>query len=114
MYARGVKGLTLQNVRLQVATKELRPAIILERVTDAALNGVSVESNAEAESALRFIDSKDVLLSAARLLTPAAVFLSVEGPDNANIVVDGGDLSKSAQPLHLAAGADEKSVRLRS
>ncbi len=99
VYARGVKGLTLSNLRLQVATKELRPAIIFERVTDAALYGVSAEGNAEAESLLRFVDVKDVLLTASRVLTPAAVFLSVEGPDNANIIIEGGDLSKAAKPL---------------
>jgi hypothetical protein len=114
VYARNVKGLTFQNVRLQVASKELRPAIIFERVTDAALLGVSAEGNVEAESLLRFIDSKDVLLTAMRLLTPAAVFLSVEGPDNRNIAIEGSDLSKAAKPLSFAAGADEKAVRLRA
>jgi hypothetical protein len=114
LYARGVKGLTLQNVRLQVASKELRPAIIFERVTDAALSGVSAEGNVDAESLLRFVDSKDVLLTASRVVTPAAVFLSVEGPDNANIVIEGGDLSKAAKPLSFSAGADEKAVRLRT
>ena len=114
VYARGVKGLTLSNLRLQVATKELRPAIIFERVTDAALYGVSAEGNAEAESLLRFVDVKDVLLTASRVLTPAAVFLSVEGPDNANIIIEGGDLSKAAKPLRFASGADEKAVKLRA
>jgi hypothetical protein len=114
VYARGVKGLTVQNVRLQVATKELRPAIILERVTDAALLGVSAEGNVDAESVLRFIDSKDVLVTASRVLTPAAVFLSVEGAENANIVIEGGELSKAVKPLSLASGAEEKAVRMRT
>ena len=114
VYARGVKGLTLDNVRLQVASKELRPAIVFERVTDAALSGVSAEGNIEAESVLRFVDSKDVLLTASRVPTPAGVFLRVEGPDNADIVIDGGDLSKAAKPLSFAAGAGEKAVRVRT
>lgn len=114
VYARNVKGLTLQNVRLQVASKELRPAIIFERVTDATLLGISAEGDLEAESVLRFIDSKDVLLTASRVLKPAAVFLSVEGPDSSNITIDGGDLSKAAKPLAFASGAEEKAVRLRA
>jgi hypothetical protein len=113
-YARGVKGLTMQNVRLQVASNDLRPAIILERVTDAALLGVSAEGNVEAESVVRFVDSKDVLMTASRVLTPAAVFLDVEGAESANIVVEGGDLSKVAKPIAFAAGAEEKAVRLRA
>ena len=114
VYARGVKGLTLDNVRLQVATKELRPAIVFEGVTDASVSGVSAEGNVGAESLLRFTDSKDVLVTAARVLTPAAVFLSVEGTGNANIIIEGGDLSKAAKPLDFAAGAEEKAVRLRT
>jgi hypothetical protein len=114
VYARGVKGLTLDNVRLQVASKELRPAIVFEQVTDAAVYGVGAEGNAEAESLLRFTDVKDVLLAASRVMTPAAVFLCLEGPDNANIIIEGGDLSKAVKPLRFAAGADEKAVRLRT
>ena len=87
-------------MRLQVATKELRPAIVFEGVSDAAVSGVSAEGNAEAESVLRFADSKDVLLTACRVLTPAAVFLNVEGSGSANIIIDGGDLQGcQAAPL---------------
>src|SRR5580704_6489240 len=67
LYARNVRGLTLQNIRFQIATPDLRPALIFDHVQDAAINGLSVQANPSAESALRFIDSKDVLLTAPRL-----------------------------------------------
>ena len=112
-YARGVKGLTLANIRFDVATPDLRPAVIFDGVKDGTVNHLSVQGNKDAESVLRFHDSKDVLMTGVRVLTPSAVFLRVEGAGNANIRIDGGDLSKAAKPLDFAAGADEKVVTLR-
>ena len=113
LYARNVHGLTLQNVRFQVSEPDLRPALILDHVEDVGVNGLSVQGNLSAESALRLIDCKEILLTAARVLTPAAVFLQVEGPENAQIMIDGGDLSKAVKPLVLKDGAAAKSVQIR-
>ncbi len=114
LYARGVKGLTLQNIRLQVATPDLRPALILDHVQDVAINGLNVQANASAESALRIIDSKDVLLTAPRLLTSTATFLQLEGADNERITIDGGDISKAQKPLNLADKATKTAIKIRS
>jgi hypothetical protein len=112
-YARNVRGLTLQNIRLQVAAPDLRPAFILDHVQDAAIHSLNVQGNPSAESVLRFIDSKDVLMTAPRLLTAAATFLQVEGADNEHIIVDGGDFSKAQKPLVLKDKATDKAVRIR-
>jgi polygalacturonase len=112
-YARNSHGLTLENVRLQVSTPEMRPAVIFDHVEDVAVNGLSIQANSAAESALRCIDSKQVLLTAPRLLTSAAVFLQLEGAANTDIKIDGGDLSKAAKILAYKNGATEKAVRLR-
>ncbi|HEX7470395.1 MAG TPA: glycosyl hydrolase family 28 protein [Verrucomicrobiae bacterium] len=114
LFARNVRGLTLQNVRFELAAPDLRPAVVFDHVSDAAVNGFSVQGNKEAESVLRFIDSQDVLLSATRVLTPASIFLQVEGAANKGITIDGGDLSKADKPLAFKNGANEKSVKLRA
>lgn len=114
LYARNVRGLTVQNVRLQVATPDLRPALIFDHVEDAAINGLSMDGNVSAESVLRFIDSKDILLTAPRLLTVAATFLQVEGAGNENITTDGGDFSKAKTPLTLKNNATAGSVKIRA
>ena len=114
LYARNVRGLTLNNVRFEVATPDLRPALIFDHAIDAAVNGFSAQGNTQAESLLRFIDTRDALLTASRVLTPAAVFLQVEGAASAGITIDGGDLSKAASPLTFRRGAAEKAVKLRT
>ena len=48
------------------------------------------------------------------VLTPAAAFLQLEGDANANIIVDGGDLTKAASPVALKTGATRGAVRVRS
>jgi hypothetical protein len=113
LYARNVRGLTLNNVRFDLAAPDLRPAVVFDHVTDVAITGLNVQGVKNTESAMRFIDSKDVLMTATKLISPAPVFLRVEGADNANIIVDGGDLSKAKKPLALANGAKKKSVKLR-
>jgi len=113
LYARGVRGLSLSNVRFEFANQDARPAMIFDHVQDASVNALSAQIAKEAESALRLIESKDVLLSATRLLSPAAVFLQVEGAGCENITVDGGDVSKAAKVLAVRNGGVEKAVKLR-
>jgi hypothetical protein len=113
LFARNVRGLTLDNVRFEMAAPDLRPAVVFDHVNDTAVNGLSVQGDKDAESVLRVIDSQDVFLGAARLLKPAAVFLQVEGAANAAITLDGGDISKAATPVAFKNGATENSVKLR-
>ncbi|SEG69024.1 Polygalacturonase [Bryocella elongata] len=114
LYARGVKGLTLTNLRFQVASQDLRPALILDRVTDCAINGLSMEADPKAESAMRIRNSRQVLMSAVRLLTPTQVFLAAEGETTERIVIDGGDLSSAGKSLTLMEGSRHDAVRIRS
>lgn len=112
LYARNVKGLTLQNVRFGYEQADARPAIILDNVEDASINGLSVMGSAGNE-VMRLINSKDVLLTATKILTPAAVFLKIEGAESAGIIADGGDLRKASQKTVFDKGALKDAVTLR-
>jgi hypothetical protein len=114
LYARNVHGLTLSNARFEVAGAEARPAVVLDHVEDAAINGLNVQGTKEAKSALLFIETKHVLLSASRLLAPTPVFLQIEGAGCDAITIDGGDVSKAAAPISAKAGARRAMVRLRA
>lgn len=113
MFARNVRGLTLNNVRFEVKTEDLRPAVVFENVSDGTINGLSAHGNPKAEALLRFSNVREVLLSAARVLTSAAAFLKLMGPGNDRITIDGGDISKVTKPLVLAGGATAKAVKLK-
>ena len=112
LYARNVRGLSLTGVRFEVAAPDLRPAMVFDHVKDAAVNGFAAQGNPKSEI-LRCTASEDVLVSAARVLTPAAAFLQLEGDANRNITLDGGDLSKAAEPVLYRDGATKSAVKLR-
>jgi polygalacturonase len=114
IYARNVRGLTLNSVRLEVEKPDARPAIVFEGVTDASVNALSAQGNPEATSVVRLIDTQDVVVTAPRVLTPATAFLEVEGAASRGITVDGGDLSKAANAVRLGIGAAEASFKLRA
>lgn len=108
-YARNAKALTLNNVRLEIATSDLRPAVVLDHVRDAAFTGVSVDGNSNAESTLRFIETQQVYIAAARVLKPARVFLQVEGKSN-EILLEGGDLRNASQKFAFRNGGEERAI----
>lgn len=112
-YARNARGITLQNVRFQVAAPDLRPALVLDRVEDVAVNAFSAQANPAVESLLRFTDSKQVLITAPRVLGSAPAFLQLEGIGNERIVIDGGDLSQASSALAFRGGATAAAVTLR-
>jgi polygalacturonase len=112
-YARNVRGLTLNNVRLEATTPDQRPAMVFDHVADASVNGLGAHGNSQADSLLRFIETRDVLVSAVRVLTPAAVLLKLEGAATAGITIDGGDISRAAKPLAFSGGAMAKAVKLK-
>ncbi|MDP4292108.1 MAG: glycosyl hydrolase family 28 protein [Bacteroidota bacterium] len=113
MYARNVKGLTLNNVRFEVKSPDMRPAIIFDNVIDATLSNLSVQGNPQAETTLRFINSRDVLLSSPRLITPATAFLQVEGADSKGITLDGGDVTKAYKLLIFNNKATKEMIKVR-
>jgi hypothetical protein len=115
LYARNVRALTMNNIRFELegTQPEARPAVVFDHVNDATINGFSVQGTKEAESLLRFIETKEVLLTASRVLAPSSVFLQVEGGGSQAITIDGGDISKAATPLAFTAGAQKNSVKLR-
>jgi hypothetical protein len=114
LFARNVKGLTLNNVRFTVAEADLRPAVVLDSVQDAAIHGLNVQGNPAAESVLRFTKVNDALLTGSRVLTAAPAFLQVEGDGSSNVIIDGGDLTKAATPVVFKSGARKAAVKVRS
>jgi hypothetical protein len=114
MYARNVRGLVLSTIRFEVASPDLRPAVVFDRVHDAVVNGISAQANPDAESLFRFENTTGTLLASPRILTPASVFLRVEGAHSQRITIEGGDLTSAAKALDFAAGATIDAVKWRA
>jgi len=113
LFARNIRNLTLNNVRFEVEKPDLRPAVVLDRASDVTLSGFAAQANPQAKSLLRFIDTQDTLVTAPRVLTPAAAFLEVEGAGSHAITIEGGDLSKATTKVAFEGGAAKDAVKLR-
>jgi polygalacturonase len=113
LYARNVRGLTLNNVRLEVSKADLRPAVDFDNVSDATVSGLIAQGNPSAKSVVRLKDAHDVLMTATRVIGPADTFLELVGANNSAVTIDGGDLSKTSKPVVFSNGASPKAVRLR-
>ena len=114
LYARNVRGLTLDNVRIETATPDLRPAVVLDNVADASITNITTQGNPSGPSVLRCINTKDMLIASPRLLTPAAVYMAVEGERSADITLDGGDIRKAKKDVTFDRGATSKAARIRT
>jgi Glycosyl hydrolases family 28 len=114
LYARNVRGLSLNNVKFELSKSDLRPAVDFDNVSEATVNGLSAHGNPNAKSLVRLKDTRDLLWTASRVLTPASAFLELVGANNSGITVDGGDISKVTKTVVLSGGATAKAVRVRS
>jgi len=113
LYARNARAVTLNNVRFTVSQPDMRPAVVFDGVHDAAISGLNVQGDLQAESTLRFSRTKKVYMTATRLLNGAGAFLQLEGADNESITVDGGDLAGAAKTVTFKDGASPDAVKLR-
>ena len=114
LYARNLRGLTLDGVRFGTEKPDLRPAVVLDHVQDASLTGLSAQGNPEAKAVVRVVESRDVLITAPRVRTAAAAFLAVEGEGSRAIAVDGGDVTRAAKTVTVSGGAAADAVKVRS
>lgn len=114
LYARNARALTLSNMRFEVQTPDLRPALILDRVEDVSITGLAVDSNPDAECAVRFADTQSLLMSSPRLLTKARTFLQVAGAQSTGIILEGGDLTRATQELVFDRGASPSAARVKT
>ena len=114
LYARNVRGLTVNNVRFELLKADRRPAIDLDNVSDASVEALSIRGDGAGRSLVRIKNVSDALFRGTRVLTAANSFLELVGTGNSTITVEGGDISKAAKPLIAGSGASLKSVRLRT
>jgi hypothetical protein len=109
IYLRHVKGLSFEDVTLETAAPDLRPALAGEDVEDLELSNFRAGGTGPA-ALLRLRDSRQVYLHGCRPLGDTALFLSVEGPSSREILLQANDLHRVAQAYTLAEGAPAKAI----
>jgi hypothetical protein len=109
IYLRHVKGLTFEDVTLETAAPDLRPALVGEDVEDLELSSFRAVG-AGAEGLLRLRDAREVYIHGCRALSEVPLFLQVEGKGSRGILMQANDLLRARTAFALTEGAPAGSV----
>jgi hypothetical protein len=104
IYLRHVKGLIFEDVTIDTAAPDLRPALVAEDVEDLELSNFRAAGSGP-EALLRLRDARQVYLHGCRPLNEVELFLSVEGAESKGILLQANDLRRAGQVCTLAGGA---------
>jgi hypothetical protein len=110
LYARHVNGLSLDNVRFDVATPDLRPAVVCDMVEGLDIAGLRAQGSPEVESLIRLRATRDAFLHGCRPLGNIGTFLRVEGQASKDIALGANDLHRAKAVFDVAEGADKAAI----
>ncbi|MGB8648500.1 MAG: glycosyl hydrolase family 28 protein [Anaerolineae bacterium] len=108
IYLRHVQGVTLEDVTLDTATRDLRPALVGEDVQDLELANLRATGTGSV-ALLRLRDARQVYLHGCRPLNDVALFLSVEGSSQ-DILLQANDLRRAGQTCAVSEGAPVEAI----
>ncbi len=91
LYARHVKGLTLDNISFQFDTPDVRPALVCDDVESLRIEGFSAGSLPETESLIRLRNTRDALIANSRSAAGVDAFLQLEGAASTGVKLLGND-----------------------
>jgi hypothetical protein len=109
IYLRHVKGLTFEDVTLDTAAPDLRPALVGEDVEDLELSNFRATGSG-ASMLLRLRGARQVYLHGCRPLDAVPLFLSVEGAASREILLQANDLRRAGRSCTLADGAPPEAI----
>jgi hypothetical protein len=109
LYLRHVKGLTFEDVTLDTATPDLRPALVGEDVEELELSDFRAAGTGPA-ALLRLREARHVYLHGCRPLDKVPLFLSVEGAGSRDILLQVNDFHLVGQVYTLADGAPAEAI----
>ncbi len=109
IYLRHVKGLTFEDITLDTATPDLRPALVGEDVEGLEFSNFRA-AGASPAALLRLREARQIYLHGCRPLNKVALFLSVEGAGSQGIFLQANDLRQASQAYTLAEGAPPEAI----
>lgn len=92
LYARHVRGLSLHDVRFDLAAPDLRPALVCDDVEDLELQNFRAAAHAEGECLARLRKVRCVNIANSRPLNPVCEFLQLEQTPPGEVLLNGNDL----------------------
>ncbi len=113
LYARHAKQITLNNVRFELASRDLRPAIICDDVTDLELAGLKAAGDPAAESLIRLRASRKAFIHTSRPLGKIETFLRLEGRQTTGVTLAANKLDEVQRVVVQVDGAAAPDLRMQ-
>lgn len=110
LYARHATGLTLNNVRFDLAGADMRPAIVCDDVEDLEISGFRGQGNPAGECLIRLQQTRQAFIHGCRPLSNIKTFLRVEGASSKEITLTGNNLHRAKTAVETVDGAKSKAV----
>ena len=112
LYARHVKGLSLDRVRFSMARPDLRSTVFLRQSSDINIAGLTTGNSAgHAAARLTLLDCRDALISGCQDHHGGESFLAVEGPQTRGISLLGNSLVGFEHEVQRQAESPESAVQ---
>jgi hypothetical protein len=99
LYARHVRGLSLHDVRFDLASEDRRPAVVCNAVRDLEIKEFGAVGHPQMESLVRLEGCRGAWIRASRPLSEVAAFVGTERMSADEITLTGNDLRLAAHPL---------------
>lgn len=103
-YAHHVKGLVVNNMTLEAATPDARPALICDDVENVRLSGLRVSGMEGIDHLIRLQHTLGAFVTGCEAVTPCRAFVRVDGETSAGIGLVSNDLRRAT--LATEAGAE--------
>lgn len=91
-YCRHVEGLRFRNVRLRTDEPDWRPALVLDDVEDAVIDGLDTLCSTDAGPVIRLTQTRGAFIRGCRPKDPQDSFLKLDGHATERVVLMGNDL----------------------
>jgi hypothetical protein len=114
LYARHARGLTLNNVRFELAAQDLRPAVVCDDVENLEIAGLKAPADEKVESLLRLRATRGAFIHHCWPSNPLDTFLRLEGPTTADIALSDNKLDRVRTIVNRADGAPDVNAALQS
>jgi hypothetical protein len=111
LYARHVRGLSLNNVRFDCSAADMRPAVVCDDAEQLELSGFSAQGYNGQESLIRLCQTKGVFIQGSRALGDVATFVRLEGNESRDILLKNNDLRAAKKPFESALNAPDDAVK---
>lgn len=110
VYARHVRGLAIDHLTLNLASPDMRPALLCLDGQDVHFSDWTTNGNLQADIPVRLESVQHAVFSGFDLRADEAFFLSVIGKDSSGIRLQKNQLGPTALPAQIAGDVDKSAV----